>query len=133
MNDFFNLFYKICKKVITLCCLKFIMAMIKIIDVSWKTSYVNNSTHIVQGGLPMYVATRALYSMKPPTVFVPPCIKDDVEKLFDIHRSMTHDELKVDLIPLDIGLYFFLQFQYSTIKFFVFLFIFFPLMRFHIR
>lgn len=81
----------------------------------------------------MYVATRALYSMKPPTVFVPPCIKDDVEKLFDIHRSMTHDELKVDLIPLDIGLYFFLQFQYSTIKFFVFLFIFFPLMRFHIR
>lgn len=55
------------------------------------------------GGLPMYVATRALYSMKPPTVFVPPCIKDDVEKLFNVHRSLTHDELKVDLIPLDIG------------------------------
>ncbi|XP_039021844.1 tRNase Z TRZ2, chloroplastic-like [Hibiscus syriacus] len=27
------------------------------------------------GGLPMYVASRGLYNLKPPTVFVPPCIK----------------------------------------------------------
>ncbi|MBA0732350.1 hypothetical protein Gogos_016449 [Gossypium gossypioides] len=40
------------------------------------------------GGLPMYVASRGLYNLKPPTVFVPPCIKEDVEKLLDIHRTM---------------------------------------------
>ncbi|KNA13541.1 hypothetical protein SOVF_115720 [Spinacia oleracea] len=55
------------------------------------------------GGLPMYVATRALYSLKPPTIFVPPSIKDDVEKLFDIHRSMGQVELDFDLIALDVG------------------------------
>ncbi|XP_010270098.1 PREDICTED: ribonuclease Z, chloroplastic [Nelumbo nucifera] len=55
------------------------------------------------GGLPMYVATRGLYSLKPPTVFVPPCIKEDVEKLFDIHRAMSQVELKLDLVALDVG------------------------------
>ncbi|XP_043691669.1 tRNase Z TRZ2, chloroplastic [Telopea speciosissima] len=55
------------------------------------------------GGLPMYVATRGLYNLKPPTIFVPPCIKEDVEKLFDIHRNMSRDELKFDLVALDVG------------------------------
>ncbi|KAA8526564.1 hypothetical protein F0562_008233 [Nyssa sinensis] len=55
------------------------------------------------GGLPMYVATRGLYSLKPPTVFVPPSIKEDVEKLFDIHRAMSQVELKLDLVALDVG------------------------------
>ncbi|XP_062107282.1 tRNase Z TRZ2, chloroplastic isoform X3 [Humulus lupulus] len=55
------------------------------------------------GGLPMYVASRGLYSLKPPTIVVPPCIKEDVEKLFDIHRSMGQVELNFDLVPLDIG------------------------------
>ncbi|KAK9284411.1 hypothetical protein L1049_023583 [Liquidambar formosana] len=55
------------------------------------------------GGLPMYVATRALYNLKPPTVFVPPCIKEDVEKLFDIHRAMSQVELNLDLVALDVG------------------------------
>ncbi|XP_068642909.1 nuclear ribonuclease Z isoform X2 [Aristolochia californica] len=55
------------------------------------------------GGLPMYVATRALYNLKPPTVFVPPCIKEDVEKLFDIHRTMSDTELKCNLIALNVG------------------------------
>ncbi|MQL87055.1 hypothetical protein Taro_019584 [Colocasia esculenta] len=55
------------------------------------------------GGLPMYVATRALYNLKPPTVFVPPCIKEDVENLFDIHRNMSQDDLKLDLVALDVG------------------------------
>ncbi|GMN27921.1 hypothetical protein TIFTF001_001851 [Ficus carica] len=55
------------------------------------------------GGLPMYVASRGLYSLKPPTIFVPPCIKEDVEKLFDIHRTMGQVELNVDLVPLDVG------------------------------
>ncbi|XP_077221342.1 metallo-hydrolase/oxidoreductase superfamily protein isoform X2 [Tasmannia lanceolata] len=55
------------------------------------------------GGLPMYVATRGLYSLKPPTVFVPPCIKEDVEKLFDIHRTMSQDKLELDLVALDVG------------------------------
>ncbi|XP_020264224.1 nuclear ribonuclease Z-like isoform X2 [Asparagus officinalis] len=55
------------------------------------------------GGLPMYVGTRALYSLKPPTIFVPPSIKADVEKLFEVHRSMSKDELKHDLVALDVG------------------------------
>ncbi|PKA50485.1 Ribonuclease Z, chloroplastic [Apostasia shenzhenica] len=55
------------------------------------------------GGLPIYVATRGLYNLKPPTVFVPPCIKGDLEKLFEIHRAMCQDELKLDLVALDVG------------------------------
>ncbi|XP_071722713.1 tRNase Z TRZ2, chloroplastic [Rutidosis leptorrhynchoides] len=55
------------------------------------------------GGLPMYVASRALYSLKPPTVFVPPIIKDDVENLLEIHRKMGNVELNVDVVPLEIG------------------------------
>ncbi|KAJ6880451.1 tRNase Z TRZ2 [Populus alba x Populus x berolinensis] len=55
------------------------------------------------GGLPMYVASRGLYSLKPPTIFVPPCIKEDVEKLFDIHRAMGQVELNFDLVALDVG------------------------------
>lgn len=58
---------------------------------------------LIQGGLPMYIATRGLYSLKPPTVFVPPCIKEDVEQLIDIHRSMGHVELNLDLVALDVG------------------------------
>lgn len=53
----------------------------------------------------MYVASRGLYSLKPPTVFVPPCIKDDVEKLMDIHRTMGNVELDLDLVALDVGMY----------------------------
>ncbi|XP_010915115.1 tRNase Z TRZ1 isoform X1 [Elaeis guineensis] len=55
------------------------------------------------GGLPMYVATRGLYSMKPPTIFVPVSIKENVEKLFEVHRAMDHSELKHNLIGLDVG------------------------------
>lgn len=59
---------------------------------------------LMQGGLPMYVATRGLYNLKPPTIFVPPCIKEDVEKLFDIHRALSQVELKLDLVALDVGM-----------------------------
>ncbi|KAL6655361.1 hypothetical protein ACP70R_006187 [Stipagrostis hirtigluma subsp. patula] len=55
------------------------------------------------GGLPMYIATRGLYNLKPPTVFVPPCIKDDVEDLLQIHRRMSQIELHVELVALDLG------------------------------
>ncbi|XP_026438097.1 tRNase Z TRZ2, chloroplastic-like [Papaver somniferum] len=55
------------------------------------------------GGLPMYVATRGLYSLKPPTIFVPSCIQEDVEKLFDLHRSMSQVDLEFDLVALDVG------------------------------
>ncbi|PKI32555.1 hypothetical protein CRG98_047053 [Punica granatum] len=51
----------------------------------------------------MYVAFRGLYNLKPPTVFVPPCIKEDVEKLLDIHRTMSQVELNLDLVALDVG------------------------------
>ncbi|KAK9925966.1 hypothetical protein M0R45_023222 [Rubus argutus] len=55
------------------------------------------------GGLPMYVATRGLYGMKPPTIIVPNCIKEVVEELFEVHRKMDQSELKNNLIGLDVG------------------------------
>lgn len=55
------------------------------------------------GGLPMYVASRGLYNLPPPTVFVPPSIKNDVEKLFELHRAMGRVELNLDLVALDVG------------------------------
>lgn len=55
------------------------------------------------GGLPMYVATRELYKLKSPTVFVPPCIKKDVEKLFDVLRSMSQGKLELEVVALDVG------------------------------
>ncbi|CAN6820943.1 hypothetical protein HID58_054412 [Brassica napus] len=55
------------------------------------------------GGLPMYVASRGLYNLEPPKIFVPPSIKEDVEKLLDIHRTMGQVELNVELIPLSVG------------------------------
>ncbi|KAJ3669541.1 hypothetical protein LUZ60_011491 [Juncus effusus] len=55
------------------------------------------------GGLPMYVATRGLYSMKPPTIFVPNSLKQHVERLFEVHRDMDQSELKHNLIGLNIG------------------------------
>ncbi|CAO2818629.1 unnamed protein product [Amaranthus hypochondriacus] len=61
------------------------------------------------GGLPMYVATRGLFSMKPPTIFVPKAIKEEVEKLFDVHRAMDQSELKHNLVGLDVGEEFYLR------------------------
>ncbi|XP_047076691.1 nuclear ribonuclease Z-like [Lolium rigidum] len=55
------------------------------------------------GGLPMYVATRGLYRLRPPTIFVPKYLKELVEQLFDVHRAMDQSELKHTLIPLDVG------------------------------
>ncbi|CAA0820835.1 Nuclear ribonuclease Z [Striga hermonthica] len=55
------------------------------------------------GGLPMYVATRGLYSMAPPTVFVPKAVKESVEKIFEAHRAMDQSELKHTLVGLDVG------------------------------
>lgn len=59
----------------------------------------------LQGGLPMYLATRGLYNLKPPTVFVPPCIKEDVVNLLEIHRRMSQVELKLDLVALGLGMH----------------------------
>ncbi|XP_016443558.2 nuclear ribonuclease Z-like [Nicotiana tabacum] len=61
------------------------------------------------GGLPMYVATRGLYRMKPPTIIVPKVIKESVEKLFEAHRAMDHSELNHTLIGLDVGEEFYLR------------------------
>ncbi|KAM0902781.1 hypothetical protein ACQ4PT_019062 [Festuca glaucescens] len=55
------------------------------------------------GGLPMYVATRGLYRLRPPSIFVPKYLKELVEQLFDVHRAMDQSELKHTLIPLDVG------------------------------
>ncbi|XP_019068581.1 nuclear ribonuclease Z isoform X1 [Solanum lycopersicum] len=61
------------------------------------------------GGLPMYVATRSLYRMRPPTIIVPKVIKESVEKLFEAHRAMDHSELNHTLIGLDVGEEFYLR------------------------
>ncbi|XP_071711363.1 tRNase Z TRZ1-like [Rutidosis leptorrhynchoides] len=61
------------------------------------------------GGLPMYVATRGLYRMSPPTIIVPAIIKESVEKLFEAHRAMDESELNHTLIGLDIGEEFYLR------------------------
>ncbi|BBN14055.1 ribonuclease Z [Marchantia polymorpha subsp. ruderalis] len=55
------------------------------------------------GGIAMYVATRGLYKMKPPTVIVPKCIKATVEKLLAVYRELDGSELAVNLIGMDVG------------------------------
>ncbi|CAA6671704.1 unnamed protein product [Spirodela intermedia] len=55
------------------------------------------------GGLPMYVASRAMFRMKPPTIFVPSSIRDIVEKLFEVYRAMDQTELKHNLVSLNVG------------------------------
>ncbi|VFQ88971.1 unnamed protein product [Cuscuta campestris] len=55
------------------------------------------------GGLPMYVATRGLYRMMPPTIIVPKAIKESVEKIFEAHRAMDQSELNHTLVALDVG------------------------------
>ncbi|KAL1541601.1 tRNA 3' processing endoribonuclease, variant 2 [Salvia divinorum] len=55
------------------------------------------------GGLPMYVATRGLYRMSPPTIIVPKVVKESVERIFEAHRAMDHSELEHTLVGLDVG------------------------------
>ncbi|XP_030472606.1 tRNase Z TRZ1 isoform X2 [Syzygium oleosum] len=55
------------------------------------------------GGVAMYVASRGLFSLKPPTVVVPKCVKEDVERLFEVHRKMDNSKLKHNLIGMDVG------------------------------
>ncbi|TVT99238.1 hypothetical protein EJB05_55414, partial [Eragrostis curvula] len=55
------------------------------------------------GGLPMYVATRGLFRIRPPTIFVPACIADLVARLFEVHRAMDQSELAHKLVPLEVG------------------------------
>ena len=51
----------------------------------------------------MYVATRGLYRMKPPTIIVPASVKENVERLFEVHRKLDHSDLKHNLVGLDVG------------------------------
>ncbi|KAK4799671.1 hypothetical protein SAY86_025036 [Trapa natans] len=51
----------------------------------------------------MYVASRGMFSFKPPTVVVPCSVKEDVERLFQVNRKMDGFELKVNLIGMDVG------------------------------
>ncbi|CAD6247349.1 unnamed protein product [Miscanthus lutarioriparius] len=53
------------------------------------------------GGLPMYVATRGLFRLRPPTIFVPACLRDLVERLFEVHRAIDQSELNHNLVPLE--------------------------------
>lgn len=51
----------------------------------------------------MYVATRGLFRLCPPTIFVPACLRDFVERLFEVHRAMDQSELNHNLVPLEVG------------------------------
>ncbi|KAK3129514.1 hypothetical protein QOZ80_6BG0480880 [Eleusine coracana subsp. coracana] len=55
------------------------------------------------GGLPMYVSARGFLRLRPPTIFIPACLRDLVEQLFDVHRAITRSELKHKLVPLEVG------------------------------
>lgn len=70
----------------------------------------------------MYVATRGLFKMKPPTVIVPSCIKATVEKLFDVHRELDGSELNHQLIGLDVGMLFSMYFVLLASLYQIFLF-----------
>ncbi|XP_012080218.1 nuclear ribonuclease Z isoform X2 [Jatropha curcas] len=61
------------------------------------------------GGLPMYVATRGLYKMKPPTIIVPTSIKETVQELFEVHRKLDGSELNHTLVGLDVGEEFYMR------------------------
>ncbi|WCJ35976.1 tRNase Z TRZ1 [Euphorbia peplus] len=61
------------------------------------------------GGLPMYVATRGLYRMKPPTIILPTSIKETVEQLFEVHRKLDGSELNHNLVGLDVGEEFYMR------------------------
>ncbi|XP_078428894.1 nuclear ribonuclease Z-like [Wolffia australiana] len=55
------------------------------------------------GALPMFVASRATYRMKPPFIFVPSAIREIVERLFELYRAMDQTELKHNLVSLNVG------------------------------
>ncbi|MQL82703.1 hypothetical protein Taro_015177 [Colocasia esculenta] len=48
-------------------------------------------------------STIGMTRMKPPTVFMPVSIKENVEKLFEAHKAMDQFELKHNLITLNVG------------------------------
>ncbi|KHN02893.1 Nuclear ribonuclease Z [Glycine soja] len=75
----------------------------KEVDKAFQAHINLKALRLDMGGLPMYVSTRGLYCMKPPTIIVPISVKEDAEKLFEIHRKMDQSELKHNLIGLDVG------------------------------
>lgn len=46
----------------------------------------------------MYVATRGVYKMNPPTIVVPKSINECVESLFEVHRILDYSELSTILL-----------------------------------
>ncbi|CAN1347666.1 tRNase Z TRZ1 [Linum perenne] len=71
--------------------------------ISQKFLFISHAHMDHIGGLPMYVAARELNQMKPPTIIVPTCIKQTVEKLFEVHRQLVGSELDHKLVGLDVG------------------------------
>ncbi|MED6204873.1 hypothetical protein PIB30_012920 [Stylosanthes scabra] len=65
--------------------------------------FITNAHYDHMDGLRTYNGSRGLYNLKPATVIVPRWMKENVEKLFDIYRTMDQDDLNVDLVALDVG------------------------------
>jgi ribonuclease Z len=55
------------------------------------------------GALHKYVAARGFLSLRPPTVFVPACLGDRVERLFELYHDISQSELKNSLVTLEVG------------------------------
>ena len=57
---------------------------------------------LVQGGVCLQVATRGLFSLKPPRIVVPKVIVPGVENLFNAFRALDNAELDHKLIGLEV-------------------------------
>ncbi|KAJ3692023.1 hypothetical protein LUZ60_012373 [Juncus effusus] len=55
------------------------------------------------GGLTIYVEECEKCKMKAPTIFIPNCLKENVEGLFEVDRDIKQTGLKHNLIVLNIG------------------------------
>ncbi|AQK50819.1 Nuclear ribonuclease Z, partial [Zea mays] len=40
--------------------------------------------------------------LRPPTIFVPACLRDLVERLFEVHHAMDQSDLNHNLVPLEV-------------------------------
>ncbi|RCV04578.1 hypothetical protein SETIT_1G011400v2 [Setaria italica] len=41
--------------------------------------------------------------VRPPTIFVPACLRDHVVRLFEVYRAIAQSELNYNLVPLEVG------------------------------
>ena len=65
--------------------------------------YLAAQVVLCQGGICLQVATRGLFSLKPPRIVVPKVIVPGVENLFNAFRALDNAELQHNLIGLEVS------------------------------